>query len=180
MKNKILIFFLTLSLFACKKDKNSSSTNNGSSSNNSTKAYIKFKADDVQYQFDYGSTFLDNEVKQLGFSFNNGNNNNLSTILMIYDDDEVLGLNTYTFTQNSLNSITFKKSTTDKDNNEYFLFPTGGPKGNATVTVTKMKLLSAPQENVFAINGTFEGKLYNKNGGSITITEGEFYNPLTN
>ncbi len=180
MKN-IILALLVLSFAACKKDKTTTpSNNNGGGSNTNTKAYIKFKADGVQYQFDFGTTFLDNEVEQLGFSYNNGNSNNLATMLMIYDDNEPLGLNTYTFNQNSMNALTFKKSSTDKDNNEYFLFPISGPKGNATVTVTKMKLLPGATENLYTINGTFEGKLYNNNGASIQITEGEFFNPLTN
>jgi hypothetical protein len=180
MKNSIILALLIFGFSACKKDKTTSSTKTNGGGNTNTQAYVKFKADGVQYQYNFGTSFLDNEVEQLGFSYNNGNASDLNSLIMIYDDQDPLGLSTYTFKENSMNSIIWKKSSTDKDNNEYFLFPTGGPKGNATVTITKMKLLPGATENLYTINGTFEGKLYNNNGASIQITEGEFFNPLTN
>ncbi len=176
MKYSIHLFFILLTFFACKKETNTTSSNSSSSSN---KAYIKFKVDGVSYQYNYGSTALDNDVEQMSFTFNNGNTNDISSINMIYDDTKPLGLETYNFIKNSLTTIVWKKISSDKNNNEYFLFPSGGTAGTASVTVTKMKLMPNSTE-LYAINGTFTAKLYNLNGGSVEITEGEFFNPLTN
>jgi len=179
MKKITFILIVILAFTACKKDKSTTPNNGGGNMN--SQSFIKFKADGVQYQFDIGTTFLDNDVEQLGFGYNNGNASDFKSISMIFDDNKPLGVNTYTFVKNSMNSIIFNKSNTDKNNNEYFLYPAGGSSGNASVTVTKMKLdPGASGQLVYYINGTFSAKLYNKNGGSVNITEGEFFEKGTN
>ncbi len=176
--NKIsFVILLLISLYACKKSETPKLNNPGNNPNPTT-AYVKFKADGVQYQYNFGTSFLDNDVEQLGFSFNNGVSTNLQSIILIYDSPDQLGLRTFNINENNFNSIIFKRISTDLDNNEFFLFQTRR-KGTATVTVTKMKLIPGAPD-VYAINGTFSATLYNKNGASIQITEGEFFNPLTN
>ena len=178
MKNLLFGFLLLISFSACNTNETPTPANPGNPNPNPTTAFVKFKVDGVQFQYNLGTTFLDNEVEQLGFSYNDGNGNNQAFIILTYDASSPLGLNTYNLTENGFNNIWFKKSNTDLDNNEYFVHQTGNS-GVGSITITKMKLIpSVP--NVYAINGTFSGTLYNRNGASILITEGEFFNPLTN
>lgn len=175
MKKLLFIGLALISLSACKKNDNSS---NGITP--TTKSYLKMKVDGVAMEFStFGSASMDTSVEQIAFYYVNGSGTSAASVNLVLDDN-TMDMNfprTYVMNNNSVNNLGYFKNNTDPDNNKYYTKVTGGAKGTTTVTVTKVKALSA---GLIAINGTFTATLYNKAGAKVEITEGEFFDVKTN
>lgn len=175
MKKLLFIGLALISLSACKKSDSSSSGTTPTS-----KSYLKMKVDGVSVELNSsistGATMM-SDIQQMGISFNDGNTADLKSASLVMDKVDVTTPQTYTMKANGYNYFNYVKSQSDKDNNSYTVFDNYGHKGSATVTVTKIKDLGGNRK---AINGTFTATMYNKNGASINITEGEFFDVRTN
>jgi Na+-transporting NADH:ubiquinone oxidoreductase subunit NqrF len=175
MKKLLFIGLALISLSACKKSDNSS---NGTTP--TSKSYLKMKVDGVLVELNSsistGATMM-SDIQQMGISFNDGNTADLRSASFVMDNIDVNTPQTYTMKANGYNYFNYVKSQTDKDNNSYTVFDNYGHKGSATITVTKIKDLGGNRK---VMNGTFTATMYNKNGASISITEGEFFDARTN
>lgn len=174
MKKLTFILIATLALASCKKDKTTNTNNGGGGT---TKSYVKFKANGVQVQYSIGFASISTDIEQMGMTYNNGSQNNMQSIVFALDNIDVSALKTYVMTDNGFNSFSYTAGAGNRDNNIYYSYLTGAPIGSASITITKIK--DAGNDIKF-INGTFTAKLYNKNGASMDITEGEFFESRTN
>jgi len=176
MKKITLILLATLAFTACKKDK-TTPPNSNAGGNTATQSYVKFKVNGVQEQFNIGFANISTDIEQMGMTFNNGSSSNMRIISFVMDNIDVNTLKTYEMNDNGYNSLNYTAASGDVSNNLYAPFLAGAPKGNTRITITKIKDAG---NNIKFINGTFSAKLYNKNGGSVDITEGEFFESRTN